>query len=117
MGFFKNARNAVCVLALLGLFVTGCTQIVHVEDLAGSPIEGALITTQYSRMQPVRGAGPSGTTNRFGDAMLSIPSIDNSPLWMTITKPGYLSRAIAYTNESRIVVKLQPLTLEQVPAE
>ena len=93
---------AVCVLA------GGCHQIIHVEDMQGNSVAGAHVTTQMSQNYG-GGPGPSGITNRFGDTMLKKTAYDNPPLWITVTKPGYRSRGIAYSPDDKVTIRIRQI--------
>ncbi len=60
-----------CTMILAGF--AGCWQVVHVTDLHGNPIEGVRITTTYQKGY-IGPSGPGGTTNKRGNAYMSIAS-------------------------------------------
>ena len=93
---------AVCMLA------GGCYQIIHVEDLQGNSIAGANVTTQMS-LDYGGGPGPSGITNRFGDAMLKKTAYDNPPLYINVAKQGYRSRGVDYSPDDKVTIRIQQI--------
>ena len=88
--------------------VAGC-QIVHVQDRSGKAIAGAQVTSQYGSSQ-----GPAGVTDRFGNAIIHRPLVGADPNWMTVARPGFLSRGITYPVDWIVVVELDRIAAEDV---
>ena len=94
-----------CTTVLLGF--AGCWQVVHVTDPNGNPIEGVRITTLYQDSY-IGASGPTGTTNKSGNAYISIPS-EPYPLWMRYSKEGYFRAEDGYSTNLKISKVLKPI--------
>ncbi len=106
-------RIGLCIFAVaVSVILSGCHQIVHVEDMQGNSVAGAQVSTQMSRGSGGSGKGPAGVTNRFGNAMLKKPAYDNPPLWITVQKFGYRTTGVEYVANDRMVIQIQRIIAE-----
>ena len=102
-------KKLICLLVLstVTLGFTGCWQVVHVTDRQGNPIEGVQITTSF-QTNYIGPPGPSGTTNKRGDAYLPLPS-EPYPLYMNYFKRGYRRSGHGYSTNLKVHKTLNPI--------
>ena len=93
---------------LMSMAVSGC-QVVHVSDPQGKSIEGVTVKIDFAKMGDVRITPLSEITNSRGNVTFTKPMAWDHPLWMTISKFGYLPRGVDYPTGGYVHIVLTPI--------